>query len=147
MLNQDYKEMLSLLLDEGVIFVLVGAYALAIHGFPRATGDIDIFVKPDSENAKKVYNALARFGAPIKKITTEDFAEPGIIYQIGVVPRRIDIITKISGLSFDSVDEDKIIIDIEGLSIPVISKEKLIINKESSGRKEDILDAEKLKKI
>ena len=77
MLNEDYKEMLESLLNEGVEFILVGAYALAAHGFPRATGDMDIWVKPDEENSKKVYKALASFGAPISKIREDEFSQPG----------------------------------------------------------------------
>ena len=145
MLNQDYKEMLSLLLEDHVDFLLVGAYALAVHGFPRATGDIDIFVKADKENAKKVYHALASFGAPLSNIKIKDFAVPGTIFRIGVAPRRIDIITEIDGLSYDQASIDKEIVEIDGLSIPVISKQKLIINKLSTNRDKDKIDAENLK--
>jgi hypothetical protein len=145
MLNQDYKDMLSLLLEHGVEFLLVGAYALAAHGFPRATADIDIFVKPSQENAKRFFKALAKFGAPLEDINQSDFEVPGTIFQIGVKPRRIDIITEIDGLSFDDAKEDREIIDIEGLSIPIISKSKLIINKMATGREKDRLDAENLR--
>ena len=144
MLNQDYKEMLSLLLKEKVEYVLVGAYALAVHGFPRATGDIDIFVRPCKENAKKLMHVIARFGAPLKEITEDDFKKPGIIFQIGVSPRRIDIINYIDGVSFDSANEDKIIVEIDGLQIPIISKSKLIINKKSTGREKDSIDVKNL---
>ena len=115
MLNEDYKEMLESLLNGGVEFILVGAYALAAHGFPRATGDMDIWVKPDEENSKKLYKALARFGAPISKIREDEFSQPGLIFQIGVAPRRIDIITKIAAVEFDEADADKIVVDIEDL--------------------------------
>ncbi|MCP4137661.1 MAG: hypothetical protein GY754_42230 [bacterium] len=145
MLNQDYKEMLSILLEEKVDFLLVGAYALAAHGYPRATGDIDIFVRPDKDNAHKVYKALARFGAPMDQVSESDFSTPGIVFQMGVAPRRIDVISEITGVSFDSAAADKMIVDIEGLKVPVISKEKLIINKESTGRDKDTLDAKNLK--
>ncbi len=145
MLNQDYKEMLSLLLENKADFLLVGAYALAIHGFPRATADIDIFVKADSENASIIYKTLEQFGAPLKNMSAEDFARPGIILQIGVAPRRIDIITKIDGLTYDEASEDKEIIEIEGLAIPVISKKNLIINKLATGREKDRIDAQNLK--
>ncbi len=87
MLNEDYKEMLQNLLDQKVEFLVVGAYALAAHGFPRATGDMDIWIKPDEKNSKKVYKALARFGAPINEIREDEFSQPGLIFQIGVVPR------------------------------------------------------------
>ena len=146
MLNEDYKEMLESLLGEKVKFILVGAYALAAHGFPRATGDMDIWVKPNGENSKKVYKALAKFGAPINEIRENEFSQPGLIFQIGVVPRRIDIITKISGVEFDEADADKIVVNIENLNIPVLSIDLLIKNKMATGREKDLLDAKLLMK-
>ena len=146
MLNEDYKEMLENLLNEGVAFILVGAYALATHGFPRATGDMDIWVKPDEENSQKTYRALAKFGAPVNEISEDEFSQPGLIFQIGVVPRRIDIITKISGVEFDEADADKIVVNLEELKIPVLSIDLLIRNKLATGREKDLLDAKLLKK-
>jgi len=145
-LNEDYKEMLQGLLDQKVEFIVVGAYALAAHGFPRATGDIDIWVKPDENNSKKVYKALAGFGAPINEIREDEFSQPGLIFQIGVVPRRIDIITKIDAVEFEEADSDKIFVDIDGLKVPVLSVDKLIKNKMATGREKDLLDAKLLKK-
>jgi len=145
MLNQDYKEMLSLLLDNKVEFILVGAYALAAHGFPRATADIDIFVKPSSANASILYKTLEKFGTPLESISKDDFAHPEIVLQIGVPPRRIDIITKIDGLTYDEASKGKEVIEIESLSIPVISKQNLIINKLATGREKDKIDAKNLK--
>ena len=146
-MNEDYKEMLQGLLDQKVEFIVVGAYALAVHGFPRATGDIDIWVKPDKNNSKKVYKALARFGAPISEIREDEFSQPGLIFQIGVVPRRIDIITKIDAVEFKEADSDKIFVDIDDLKVPVLSVDKLIKNKMATGREKDLLDAKLLKKI
>lgn len=146
MLNQDYKDMLCLLLENKVDFLLVGAYALAAHGFPRATAGIDIFVRPSKENAQHVYKTLSEFGTPLENVSISDFEVPGIILQIGVKPRRIDMITKIDGLTFDEADNGKVIVNIEGLSIPVISKHNLIINKRATGREKDKLDAENLEK-
>ena len=146
MLNEDYKEMLQSLLDQKVEFIVVGAYALAAHGFPRATGDMDIWIKPNEKNSKKVYKALARFGAPINEIREDEFSQPGLIFQIGVVPRRIDIITKIDAVEFDEADSDKIFVDIDHLKIPVLSIDKLIKNKMATGREKDLLDAKLLKK-
>jgi predicted nucleotidyltransferase len=140
MLNEDYKEMLQILLDEQVDFMIVGAYALGTHGYPRATGDIDIWVKPNNINSKKLYKALARFGAPLGQIQLDEFSTEGVIFQIGVIPRRIDIITKIDGVTYEEADEDKIIVEIEDLKIPVISLEKLIKNKMATGREKDNLD-------
>jgi len=146
MLNEDYREMLQLFIEEKVEFLLVGAFALAVHGLPRATGDIDLFVKPDKENSERVCRALARFGAPMADISIEDFQSEDVILQIGVVPRRIDIITAISGVSFDEAFRDSIISIVDGLNIPVISKLKMIKNKESTGREKDALDVKILKK-
>ena len=141
MLNKDYKEMLQLLLEEQVDFILVGAYALSAHGYPRATGDIDIWVKADEANSKRIYQALSRFGAPLDQINENGFTGEGIIFQIGVAPRRIDIITQIDGVTYDEADEDKIVVEVEELKLPIISLSKLIKNKMSTGREKDKLDA------
>ncbi len=146
MLNEDYREMLQLLIEEKVEFLLVGAYALAVHGLPRATGDIDFFVKPDKENSEKVYRALTRFGTPMDDVSIQDFQSGDLIFQIGVVPRRIDIITSISGVSFDEAYRESVISIVDGLNIPVISIHKLIKNKEATGRDKDALDVKILKK-
>jgi len=146
MLNEDYKEMLQILLDQKVEFIVVGAYALAAHGYPRATGDIDIWIKPEEKNSKKVYKALARFGAPLNEISEDEFSQPGLIFQIGVVPRRIDIITRIDAVEFEEADSDKIFVDIDDLKIPILSIDKLIKNKMATGREKDLLDAKLLKK-
>jgi hypothetical protein len=120
--------------------MIVGAYALGTHGYPRATGDIDIWVKPNNINSKKLYKALARFGAPVGQIQTDEFSTEGVIFQIGVIPRRIDIITKIDGVTYEEADEEKIIVEIEELKVPVISLEKFIKNKMATGREKDELD-------
>lgn len=146
MLNKDYKEILQLLLEEQVNFILVGAYALGAHGYPRATGDIDIWVKADEINSINIYKALERFGAPVDQITVNDFASEGIVFRIGVTPRRIDIITRIDGVSFDEADEDKIIVEVEDLKLPILSFDKLIQNKLSTGRERDELDVKLLRK-
>jgi len=146
MLNKDYKEILQLLLEEQVDFILVGAYALGAHGYPRATGDIDIWVKADEINSINIYKALERFGAPVDQITVNDFASEGIVFRIGVTPRRIDIITRIDGVSFDEADEDKIIVEVEELKLPILSFDKLIQNKLSTGRERDELDVKLLRK-
>jgi len=134
--------MLEFLLEEKVDFILVGAYALAAHGYPRATGDIDIWIKAGKDNSSKVYKALKRFGVPLQQIKANDFAVEGIIFQIGVAPRRIDIITQVTGVSFEEADKDKIIVEIEDLKLPVISLDNLIKNKNATGREKDRLDAQ-----
>ena len=144
MLNEDYKEMLQLLLDNKVKFLVVGAYAMGAYGYPRATGDFDIWIETSCENAKRVYNCLAQFGAPLAEITEETFCQEDVVFQIGVAPRRIDIITKIDGVEFDKAYVEREEIEIEGISIPFISKENLIKNKLSTGRDKDKLDAKYL---
>ena len=145
MLNEDYKEMLQRLLDAGVEFLLVGAYALAAHGHPRATGDMDIWVRPSPDNAQRVYTVLAAFGAPLRDVTPQDFSHPDVVFQIGVAPRRIDIMTGISGLEFAEAARNAAHVDIEALAIPVLSRTDLIANKEASGREKDLLDAKILR--
>ena len=145
MLNDDYSEMLQILLDERVEFILVGAYALAAHGYPRATGDIDIWVRSSSENSSRVYKALAKFGAPLQDLSPQDFSNPDVIFQIGVAPRRIDIITSITGVDFSEAWQETLQIEIDALPIPVLSISDLIKNKEATGREKDLLDAKTLR--
>ena len=125
MLNKDYKEMLQCLLEENVRFLLVGAYAVAVHGFPRATKDIDFFVWATPENAANLMRALTKFGAPLDDISESDFSSDGIIFQIGNSPRRIDIITNISGVKFEQAYANRKAILIEGIEVPVISLQDL----------------------
>ncbi|MEA3226029.1 MAG: nucleotidyltransferase [Planctomycetota bacterium] len=146
MLNSDYKDMLQVLLDNGVKFLLVGAYAMGAHGYPRATGDIDIWVEPSAENSARVYRSMAAFGAPLHEIDETTFTTLGIVFQIGVAPRRIDIITTISGVGFDGADQQRQIVEIDGLSIPILSLDDLIRNKRATSRDKDRLDADRLEK-
>jgi predicted nucleotidyltransferase len=146
MLNKDYKDILVSLLSEGAEFILVGAYALAAHGFPRATMDIDIWINPSPENAVHVYSALGKFGAPIEQISVNDLTEDDTIFQIGVAPRRIDILTNITGVDFEEAMKDAIKVDIEGITINILSTDHLIKNKLATGRPKDIDDVENLKK-
>ena len=144
MLNEDYRDMLRTLFEENVKFLLVGAYALAAHGFPRATMDMDIWVMPSPENAEAVLRALRRFGAPLHDLTREDLQKDGTVFQIGVAPRRIDIITTASGLRFEETFQKSFPVDIEGIEVPIPSLEDLIRNKRTSGRTKDLADAEAL---
>jgi predicted nucleotidyltransferase len=145
MLNKDYKEMLQSLLDNEVEFLIVGAYAMAVYGYPRATGDLDLWVFTSKENAEKVYKALAEFGAPLSEISKNSFSEKGIIYQIGVAPCRIDILTQIDGVDFEQAYPRYNEVEIEGIKVPVIAKEDLIRNKEATGREKDNLDSKLLR--
>jgi len=147
MLNEDYKDMLRALYDENVRFILVGAYALAAHGYPRATMDIDIWVMPSPENADAVLRALRRFGAPLHNLTKEDLLKDGTIFQIGVAPRRIDIITAASGLRFEQTYRNSISVNIEGIDVLIPSIDDLILNKKATGRTKDLADAEALQSL
>jgi len=147
MLNEDYRDMLHVLSEEKVKFILVGAYALAAHGYPRATMDIDIWVMPSPENADAVLRALSRFGAPLHKLTKEDLLKDGTIFQIGVAPRRIDIITSASGLQFETTYQNSIPVNIEGIEVRIPSIDDLILNKRAIGRTKDLADAEALESL
>lgn len=144
MLNKDYKEMLQCLSAEGVSFLLIGAYAVAVYGYPRATKDIDLFVGAAPENAARLMNALRRFGAPLSDVTERDFATEGVVFQIGSSPRRIDILTRISGIEFAQAFPKRQIVTIEGVEVPVIALDDLIANKRATGRLQDLADIEKL---
>jgi hypothetical protein len=142
--NRDFVEMLSALCAAGVEFLLVGAHALAAHGKPRATGDLDLWVQPTPENAHRVLQALKIFGAPLFDLTVEDLSTPGNVFQIGVVPCRIDVLTAISGVDFQSAWDNRVLLEIDGLSIPCIGRSDLLANKRASGRPKDLLDVVEL---
>ena len=144
MLNEDYKDMLQRLLDNEVKFLIVGAYALAVYGYPRATGDFGIWVEASLENSKKILSSLISFGSPTSGLTENTFVQKGIIFQIGVAPRRIDLITHIDGVDFNNAYPSRTTIVMEGLNLPFISKENLIKNKKSTGRDKDIVDVKHL---
>ncbi len=145
MLNEDYNDMLRCLAAENVKFMLVGAFALAVHGYPRATMDMDVWVMPSPENAEAVIRALGRFGAPLHSISNADLQRDDTLFQIGVAPRRIDIITGATGLVFEETYARSESVDVDGLTIRVPSVDDLIINKTASGRLKDLADVEVLK--
>jgi len=147
MLNEDYRDMLHVLSEEKVRFILVGAYALAAHGYPRATMHIDIWVMPSPDNADAVLRALSRFGAPLNNLTKEDLLKDGTIFQIGVAPRRIDIITTVTGLQFENTYQNSISVNIEGIEVRIPSIDDLILNKRATGRTKDLADAEALESL
>jgi len=127
-----------------VKFLLVGAYAMAVHGYPRTTMGIDLLVMPEPENATLVMQSLNDFGAVLGGLSADDLQKEGLIFQIGVAPCRIDILTSIDGLKFEDAFSRSQIIDIEGIPIHVLSIPDLIINKRASGRTKDLADAEML---
>ncbi len=144
--NPDFRDLFSVFNDEGVDYLLVGAHAVAIYAQPRYSKDLDVWVRPTRENAERVFRALARFGAPLRDVTPEDFADPELIYQIGVAPNRIDVIMAIAGLDFDRAWANRVERSYGGVPIHVISKQDLICAKRASGRPQDMLDAENLEK-
>lgn len=127
-------------------FLLVGAHAVGFYAEPRATGDLDLLVEPTSANAERVFAALKSFGAPLMDLTAEDLARSGTVYQMGVPPVRIDLLTSISGVDFEEAWKDHGTAQFGEFDVPVISHVALIRNKEASGRKKDLLDADQLKK-
>jgi hypothetical protein len=139
-MNRDFRDILSALSEAEADYLLVGAYALAVHGVPRATGDIDLWVRPSPGNAGRVWQALEAFGAPLHDLTLSDLSAPGIVFQIGVIPRRIDIITELSGLDFDEAWSSRVMVDLDGCSVQVLSRACLISNKRASGRPKDLAD-------
>jgi hypothetical protein len=143
-MNRDFAEMLGALCDQQAEFLVVGAYAMAAHGYPRATGDIDIWVRPTPENAEKVWTALLAFGSPLFNLTQQDLCEPGIVFQIGLPPSRIDILTRITGVDFEKAWGDRIEIKLQGRTIPVLGRLDLLHNKLSTGRPKDLGDAQTL---
>lgn len=140
MLNRDFKDMLCALNDARADYVVVGAYALAAHGYPRATGDIDILVRPDAQNAARVLLALQAFGAPLFQLSVDDLATTGTLFQIGVPPGRIDILTAIEGISFEEAWATRLSSVVDGVPIAVLGREALLKNKRTVGRPKDLAD-------
>jgi len=147
LISKDHRDILKEFLDGGVEFLVVGAHALAAHGIPRATGDLDLWINRSSENVAKVWQALTRFGAPLTDLDPSDLEKPDVVYQVGVAPNRVDILSVIDGVAFDEAWQLRIEVDIEDLKIPVIGREDLIRNKDTVGRPQDIADIKRLKSL
>jgi hypothetical protein len=139
-MNPDFLDIIRALLDAEVRFIIVGAYAVNVYVDPRATGDLDIRVEPTADNAAKVILALRRFGAPLTDVTESDFASPGATLQIGISPRRIDLLTEISGITFPEAWNDHSEFPFGPFTIPFLSKTALIKNKRAAGRPKDLAD-------
>lgn len=139
-MNRDFVEMLFALSAAGVDFIIVGAHALAALGIPRGTGDIDIWVRPTSDNASRTLTALQQFGAPLFDLTVDDLTRPDTVFQIGQPPARIDILSGISGVDFTDAWPRRMIVTIEGLDVATLSRQDFIANKRASGRPKDLLD-------
>jgi hypothetical protein len=139
--------MLSALNDSGAEYLIVGAYALAVYGPARSTGDIDVWVRPTPENAERVWKALEQFGAPRRRLTRDDLHAPDNVVQIGVAPNRIDLLTSITGVDFDDAWRNRKPTQINGITISVIGREELLRNKLATGRPKDLADAAWLEEI
>ncbi len=143
-MNPDFVDLLRAFIGADVRFLVVGAYALAHHGRPRATGDLDVWVEPTTANAPRVVSALATFGAPMADITESDFARPGAVFQIGVPPGRIDVLTELTGLAFDEAWPGRDAGRFGDLTVDFIGRDAFIRNKRATGRAKDLGDIEGL---
>jgi len=142
--NPDFKELLLAFNAHDVKYLIVGAHALAAHGHVRATKDLDLWVRPEQLNAQSVLRALSEFGAPIGDLTVEDLSKKETIFQIGLPPLRIDIITAIDGVDFDEAWPDRLETRFGGVPAFVISRHHLIRNKQTAARLQDLADVEQL---
>lgn len=140
MLNQNFKDILSAFIKEKVEFMVVGGFAMAFHGYTRATGDIDLWIRCSSNNAERVWKALQKFGAPLFNLTLDDLKTPGMVFQMGVVPSRIDVIMEIDGVDFESAWKEHKVVEIDRMEVPVIGKTQLLVNKKATGRPKDLND-------
>lgn len=144
--NPDFRDLFAALNGAGAEYLLVGGYALAVHAAPRFTKDLDVWVNPTPENARCVMAALGTFGAPLGDLTEADLATPGIVFQMGLPPNRIDLLTSIDGVSFPEAWPSRLLTEYGGERLSVIGREQLIANKRASGRPQDLVDAETLER-
>ena len=143
-LSRDFRDILSSFSDEDVEYLVVGGYALAAHGLPRSTGDIDLWINPTAPNAPRVYQALLKFGAPADRFQQSDFQDADLILQIGIPPARIDVITAIEGVSFVDAWPNRTVLLLDGLSVNFLGREELLVNKRAVGRPQDRADVSRL---
>ena len=145
-MNEDYRDILAALVAHQARFLIVGAHALAVHGYPRATVDIDIWIECSPDNAERVWSALATFGAPLEDlgVSQGDLARPDVVAQFGLPPNRIDVLTGVSGLTFNEAWPNRIEEVVEGVRVPVLGLDDLLKNKRASGRDKDRADAKGL---
>lgn len=147
MFSKDFRDFISLLNKHKVEFIVVGGLAVQHHGYPRFTGDMDIWIRKSEENAIKCVTVLAEFGFASLGFTKEDFLKKDFINQIGSPPLRIDLLSDIDGLTFDECYTNKVQIDRDNLSVPFLSYNDLLKNKKAAGRLKDLADISELEKI
>ena len=147
-MNQDFRDLLSALLRAGARFLVAGAHAMAVHGVPRATGDLDVWVDPAPDNAERVWQALLEFGAPVAAlpVSKRDLEIPGQEVQICVSPQRIDVLTGVTGVDFETAWVERIVHRVDTLDLPFIGREALLRNKRATGRAKDLADLEILER-
>lgn len=145
-LNPDFLDLLEAFAKAKVEFIVVGAHALAAHGVVRATGDLDVWVRPSTENAARVVTGLTTFGAPLAQhgVRAADFAKAGPVYQMGLPPRRIDVLTQISGVEFAEAWADRTFVALRGEPVAFLGREALLRNKRAAARPKDLLDVDLL---
>ena len=145
-MNPDFIDFLAALLRADARFLIVGAHAMAVHGVPRATGDLDVWVAPDPNNAERVWAALLDFGAPVETLglSVRDLAADRSVFQMGIPPRRIDVLTSLTGLQFDAAWRARRILRVNDLDLPFLGREALLPNKRETGRLKDLADADTL---
>lgn len=145
-LNQDHLDLLRSFIEGDVRFLVVGAHAVGYHVEPRATGDLDVWIEPTPENARRAHAALNAFGAPLSDLTVSDLATRGIVFQMGLPPNRIDVLTEISGVEFADAWSERVEASIAGLRVPVIGFDHLLANKRAAGRPKDAGDVDALER-
>ena len=146
-MNPDFRELLLAFNAANVEYLLVGAHALAVYGHVRATKDLDVWIRPAENNADRVIAALTSFGAPLIDLSRDDLTSNGTVFQIGIPPLRIDLLTSIDGVEFEEAWSDRGTTQFADLPVFVISREHLIANKKASGRLQDLADVEQLEKL
>lgn len=140
MLSRDFIDILSAFSEEKVEYMVVGGYAIAFHGYVRGTGDIDLWIRISDKNAERVWKSLQTFGAPLFDLRIEDLQTPGMVFQMGLPPNRIDIINKVEGITFDEALQNRTFVEIHDLNIPIIGKPELLANKRTMNRPKDLPD-------
>lgn len=146
-MNHDFAEMLRLLAAVGVEFLVVGGYAVAGHGVPRATGDIDLWIRPTEANSLRLWKVLEAFGAPRSRLSPRSFTEPDVVYQIGLPPSRIAFLTTIDGVEFDAAWPERVRCIVGDVEFPILSLRHLLENKRTTGRPQDLADVARLEEV
>ncbi len=147
MLNKHFQDFLGLLEKHHVEYVIVGGYAVGVHGFPRYTGDMDVFVGISDENAARLVDVFNEFGFETLSLKASDFLEPDTVVEVGREPMKIQVLTGIDGVTFDRCRSDRIVVNISGLQVPFIGFGSLLANKAASPRSKDRIDLEELTRL